>query len=76
MADQQAAKIDQRKSYRYIVYLGAVGTVFGVVNLLLRAQMISEGQSQSSFIMLLSYAALAAGLFALIGGLIMLLARK
>ncbi len=76
MLDQQGGKVDQRKSSRYIMLLGAVGTVFGITNLLIRGQLISEGQGQSSFIMLLSYAALAAGLFALIGGFIMLLARK
>ncbi len=76
MADEQAGKIDQRKTYRYVMLLGAIGTLFGIVNLLIRGQLIAEGQGQSSFIMLLSYAALAAGLFALIGGFIMLLARK
>jgi len=76
MPNDQSGKTEQRKLYRSITILGAVGVVFGIINLLIRGELISEGQSQSSFIMMLGYIALAVGLFALVGGLVMMASKK
>lgn len=62
--------------YRSITILGAVGTVFGVINLLIRTQLVSDGESQPAFVMILSFGALLLGIVALVGGLIMQNAKK
>jgi hypothetical protein len=76
MSEGQDKKTQLRQTYRSVTILGAIGTLFGVINLLVRAHLISDGESQPAFVMILSYGALLLGLIALIGGLIMLNAKK
>ncbi|MDR3423942.1 MAG: hypothetical protein P4M13_02530 [Alphaproteobacteria bacterium] len=76
MSDEQDKKTQLRQMYRSITILGAVGTVFGVINLLIRTQLVSDGESQPAFVMILSFGALLLGIVALVGGLIMQNAKK
>jgi hypothetical protein len=76
MSDEQDKKTQPRQMYRSITILGAVGTVFGVINLLIRTQLVSDGESQPAFVMILSFGALLLGIVALVGGLIMQNAKK
>ncbi len=76
MSDEQDKKTQLRQMHRSITILGAVGTVFGVINLLVRAQLVSDGESQPAFVMILSFGALVLGIVALVGGLIMQNAKK
>ena len=69
MSDLQRS--EQKKAYRFAILLGVIGTTFGVINLFVRGQLMAEGAAQSQFVMALSYAGLALGLFALIGGIVM-----
>ena len=71
MSDEQDKDTQRRQIYRSVTILGAIGTIFGVINLLIRGQFISEGAGQPAFVMILSYGALLAGIIAFIGGLIM-----
>ncbi|MGO8740126.1 hypothetical protein [Rhodoblastus sp.] len=76
MSEEQDKKAQLRQFYRSVTILGAIGTIFGVINLFVRDQLISDGESQPAFVMILSYGALLLGLIALIGGLIMLNPKK
>ena len=76
MSEEQDKKAQLRQIYRSITILGAIGTIFGVINLFVRTQLVSDGESQPAFVMILSYGALLLGLIALVGGLIMLYAKK
>ncbi len=76
MADEQDKNAQARQIYRSVTLLGAIGTLFSVVNLVLRGQLLAEGASQPAFVMILSYGALLAGIVALVGGLIMQKAKK
>jgi hypothetical protein len=66
MTDPQSAK-PKRAVARKIMLLGAIATGLGVINL-----MTNGAEAQPQAVMILEYAALAAGLFALVGGLIMM----
>jgi hypothetical protein len=66
MADHQSSKSKQAVA-RKIVLLGAIATALGVINM-----MTNGPEAQPSVVMILQYAALVLGLFALVGGLIMM----
>lgn len=66
MTDQQSGKSKPAVARR-IVLLGAIATALGVINML-----TNGAEAQSSAVMILQYGALALGLFALVGGLIMM----
>jgi hypothetical protein len=66
MTDQQAGKSKQAVA-RKIVLLGGVATALGVINM-----MTNGAEAPSSAVAILQYAALGLGLFALVGGLIMM----
>jgi hypothetical protein len=66
MADTQSGKSKQAVA-RKIVLLGAVATALGVLNM-----MTNGSEAPSSAVAILQYAALGLGLFALAGGLIMM----
>lgn len=66
MADDQSGKSKQAVA-RKIVLLGAIATALGFINM-----MTNGAEAQPSMVMILQYAALALGLFALVGGLIMM----
>jgi hypothetical protein len=66
MTDHQTGKSKQTVA-RKIVLLGAIATAFGVINIL-----TNGAEAQSSVVLILQYGALALGLFALVGGLIMM----
>jgi hypothetical protein len=66
MTDQQSGKSKQAVA-RKIVLLGAIATALGVINM-----MMNGSEAPSSAVAILQYAALALGLFALVGGLIMM----
>jgi len=65
MTDPRSDK-PKRAVARKIMLLGAIATALGVINL-----MTNGAEAQPLAVMILEYAALAAGLFALVGGLIM-----
>jgi len=60
-----------RSTPGYIATIGAIGTALAIVNIMSNG---SEAQSQP--VLILEYAALALGVFALVGGLIMKLAQN
>jgi NADH:ubiquinone oxidoreductase subunit 6 (subunit J) len=66
MTDQQSGKSKQAVA-RKIVLLGAIGTALGIINM-----MTNGAEAPSSVVAILQYGALALGLFALAGGLIMM----
>lgn len=68
MSEKQSDKVLKKgPTARYIALLGAGATTLAVLN------MVTNGaEAPSSVVMMLQYAALAGGLFALIGGLIMM----
>jgi NADH:ubiquinone oxidoreductase subunit 6 (subunit J) len=66
MTDQQSGKSKQAVAWK-IVLLGAIATALGVINM-----MMNGSEAPSSSVAILQYAALALGLFALVGGLIMM----
>jgi hypothetical protein len=66
MTDQQPGKSKQAVA-RKIVLLGAIATALGVVNML-----TNGAEAPSSAVAILQYAALGLGLFALAGGLVMM----
>jgi hypothetical protein len=66
MTGPQGGKSKQAVA-RKIVLLGGIATALGVVN------MVTNGsEAPSSAVLILQYAALGLGLFALIGGLVMM----
>ena len=67
MTDQQAGKSKQAVA-RKIVLLGAIATALGLLNM-----MTNGAEAPSSAVAILQYAALALGLVALVGGLVMML---
>jgi hypothetical protein len=66
MTNQQSGKSKQAVA-RKIVLLGGIATALGVINML-----TNGAEAQPSAVMILQYAALGLGLFALVGGLIMM----
>ena len=66
MTDHQSGKSKQAVA-RKIVLLGAIATALGVINM-----MTNGSEAPSSAVAILQYGALALGLFALVGGLIMM----
>lgn len=66
MTDQQSGKSKQAVA-RKIVLLGAIATALGLINML-----TNGAEAPSSVVAILQYAALALGLFALVGGLTMM----
>jgi hypothetical protein len=67
VTDYQAGKSKQAVA-RKIVLLGGIATALGVINM-----MTNGPEAPSSAVAILQYAALVLGLFALVGGLIMML---
>jgi hypothetical protein len=68
MSENQSDKVNQKgRAARYIALLGAGATTLAVLNM-----MTNGAEALSPTVMMLQYAALAGGLFALIGGLIMI----
>lgn len=66
MTDQQGGKSKQAVA-RKIVLLGAIASGLGVINM-----MTNGAEAPSSVVAILQYGALALGLFALAGGLVMM----
>jgi hypothetical protein len=66
MTDHPTGKSRQAVA-RKIVLLGAIATALGLINILTNGP-----EAQSPVVLVLQYAALALGLFALVGGLIMM----
>jgi hypothetical protein len=72
MSDNQSAKTEKKRSTpRYIATVGAIATVLAIFNLMSNG---SEAQSQP--VVVLEYVALTLGLFALVGGLTMMMTQK
>ena len=68
MSENQSDKVQKKgPTARYIALLGAGATTLAVLNM-----MTNGAEAQSSAVMTLQYLALAGGLVALIGGLIMM----
>ena len=71
MSNNQSGKTEKKWSTPgYISMIGAIGTALAIINMLVG----SEARSQP--VLILEYAALALGLFALVGGLIMMKTQK
>jgi hypothetical protein len=71
MTDGQTGKTEKKRSTPgYIATIGAGATALAVINM----SVGKEAQSQP--VLILQYAALALGLFALVGGLIMMMTQK
>lgn len=70
MSDDQAAKPGSEGSGRKIALLGAGATALAVVN------MSTVSETQSLPVLILEYVALAGGLLALVGGLIMMMTNQ
>jgi hypothetical protein len=71
MSDNQSGKTEKKRSTAsYIAMIGAIGTGLAITNMMSNG---SEAQSQP--VLILEYAALALGLFALVGGLIMMMQK-
>ena len=70
MRDNRAGKSENAPSGRKIALLGAGATALAVVN------MSTGSEAQSTPVLILEYLALAAGLLALVGGLIMMVTRR
>jgi hypothetical protein len=72
MSDNQSGKTEKKRSIPgYIAKIGAIGTALAIINIMTNG---SEAQSQP--VLILEYGALAGGLFALVGGLIMMMTQK
>ena len=72
MTDNQTGKAEKKRSTPgYIATVGAGATALAIVNLLSNG---NEAQAQP--VLILQYAGLALGLFALVGGLIMMMTQK
>jgi hypothetical protein len=71
MSDNQSSKTEKKRSTPgYISMIGAIGTALAIFN------MSVGSEAQSRPVLILEYAALALGLFALVGGLIMMMTQK
>jgi hypothetical protein len=71
VTDNQGGKTGKKKSNTgKIVLLGAGATVFALIN------MYTDAEAPSQAVLILEYAALAGGLIALVGGLIMMMTQK
>jgi len=71
MSDNQSGKTEKKRSTPgYIAKIGAIATTLAIINM----SVGSEAQSQP--VLILECAALALGLFALVGGLIMMMTQK
>jgi len=69
MSDNQGGKSEKQR-YGKIALVGAAATVLAIINLW------GGGEAQSQPVLILEYIALAAGLFALIGGLILSMMQR
>jgi hypothetical protein len=68
MSDNQSDKINKKRgTARYIALLGAGATALAIFNI-----MTNGAEAPSQAVTILQYAALAGGLFALVGGLLMM----
>ena len=71
MDDSQSDKTEKKRATpRYIAMIGAIGTVLAIIN------MSVGNEAQSQPVLFLEYTALGLGLFALVGGLIIMMAQK
>jgi hypothetical protein len=68
MNDNQSGDVKKKPTTpRRIALLGAIATALAVFNM-----MTNGAEAQSQWVLILQYAALAGGLFALVGGLFMM----
>ena len=73
MAEDQSRKTEKKRSTPgYIATMGAGATVLAIINM----SVGNGNEAPSQAVLILEYAALALGVFALVGGLIMMLAQK
>jgi hypothetical protein len=70
MSDNQAAKAGSKGSARKIALVGAGATALAVIN------MSTASEAQPLPVLILEYVALACGLLALVGGLIMMMTNQ
>jgi uncharacterized membrane protein HdeD (DUF308 family) len=71
MTDSQTGKTEKKRSTPgYIATIGAGATALAIINMSVGSEALSQP------ILILQYAALALGLFALVGGLIMMMTQK
>ena len=70
MSDNSGGKTDKRQLYRRTVLLGAGATVLALIN------MWTGSEAQTQPVLILEYLALAGGLFALVGGLILMMTQR
>jgi hypothetical protein len=71
MSDNRSGKTEKKRSTPgYIAMIGAIGTGLAITNM-----MSSGSEAQSQPVLILEYAALALGLVALVGGLIMMMQK-
>jgi hypothetical protein len=73
MTDGQTGKPEKKRSTPgYIATIGAGATALAIINM----SVGNGNEAQSQPVLILQYAALALGLFALVGGLIMMMTQK
>lgn len=70
MTDIETSKAPAKRHGGRIALIGAAATALAVLNI------ASDTEAQSTAVLILEYGALALGLFALIGGLIMTLLQR
>jgi hypothetical protein len=71
MSDDQSGKAQKKWSTPgYISMFGAIATALAIIN------MSVESEAQSQPVLILEFAGLALGLFALVGGMIMMVTQK
>jgi hypothetical protein len=70
MTDNQTSVSEKKRPGRRIALIGAGATVLAIIN------MWGDSEAQSLPVLILEYAALALGLLALVGGLIMMATQR
>jgi hypothetical protein len=70
MTDNQASMLEKKRPGRRIALVGAGATALAIFN------MWGDGEAPSLLLLILEYIALALGLFALVGGLIMMARQR
>jgi hypothetical protein len=68
--DQSGAAKKKQSNPRRFALLGAAATVLAIIN------MSTGSEAPAQAVVILQYVALALGLFALVGGLVMMMAQK
>jgi hypothetical protein len=70
MTDSQSSIPEKKRPGPRIALIGAIATALAVLN------MWMDSEAQSMPVLILEYAALALGLFALVGGLVMMATQR